>query len=134
MRTISRRTQRSLAAAVAIVALATLAASPAVAAGDPRDQGAGTHFAVGLGAGLLTLLYTPIKIVYATTSLPLGGLVYCFSVGDMEMTKRVMLSGTGGTYVVTPEHLRGDKTFVFVGSAEEGDPDGEDGETTTASR
>lgn len=108
----------------AVLAALVLSASPAWASADPREQGAGTHFLVGIAAGFLTLLYTPIKIVYATASLPVGGLVYTWSLGDMEMTRRVMLSGTQGSYVVTPEHLRGEKRFSFVGSAEEEDAGG----------
>jgi len=113
-----------------------LCAAPAQAAG-PSREGAATHFFVGLGAGFCTLLYTPVKLVYATTALPLGGLVYVFSVGDAEMAKRVMLSGTQGDFVVTPEHLRGDRRFNFVGGAEEGEGSGEVGgpkPTTTAAR
>jgi hypothetical protein len=116
-----------------------LAASPApshAASGDPRERGAGTHFLVGLGAGACTLLYTPVKLVYSLTAIPLSALVYTWSLGDAEMSKRVLLSGTQGDFVVTPEHLRGERRFNFVGSAEEGEKEGEVGgpTPTTASR
>ena len=112
-------------------------AGAAAGQADPREKGAGTHFLVGVGAGALTLLYTPVKLAYALTAVPLGGLVYVWSLGDMEMSKRVMLSGTQGDFVVTPEHLRGERRFNFVGSADEDDVDGQTGgptATTTASR
>ena len=117
-----------------LAALLLVAASPASAAGDPREQGAGTHFLVGLGAGVLTLLYTPVKIVYAATSIAVSGLVYTWSIGDTEMTRRVVLSGTQGNYVVTPEHLRGEKRFNFVGSAEGGESENSGGPLSTAGR
>ena len=90
----------------------------------PRNE-AGTTFLFGLGAGLLTLVYTPLKLVYATTAIPISGLVWVWSVGDAEMAGRVMRSGTLGTFVVTPEHLRGEASFDFVGAAEEGPPEDE---------
>jgi hypothetical protein len=134
VRTISGRLRRWLSAVLA-ACLLLFAASPAWASSDPREQGAGTHFLVGLGAGVLTLLYTPVKIIYAATSIPIGGLVYTWSIGDMEMARRVMLSGTQGSYVVTPEHLRGERRFTFVGSAEGGPSDDASGATSrTAAR
>ena len=77
-----------------------------------------------------------MKLAYAITAVPLAGLVYMWSIGDMEMAKRVILSGTQGDFVVTPEHLRGDRSFTFVGSAEgdEGSDVGGPTPTTTASR
>jgi hypothetical protein len=133
VRALSRRESALLAA---LLVFATSAAPGSAASGDPRERGAGTHFFVGLGAGACTLLYTPVKLVYATTAIPLSALVYVWSLGDAEMSKRVLLSGTQGDFVVTPEHLRGERRFTFVGSAEEGEGNGEVGgpTPTTASR
>lgn len=136
MRATSRGLRRLGLVLLTTCLLAGTPAGIASASADPREQGAGTHFLVGLGAGVCTLLYTPVKLAYAITAVPLGGLVYVWSIGDIEMTKRVMLSGTQGDYVVTPEHLRGERRFTFVGSAEGDQGSGEVGGpvATTASR
>ena len=114
-----RCTGRSRVALTAcIAALALLLPRAAVA--QTQEDGEISTFFVGLGAGLCTLVYTPLKVVYALSALPMSGLVYLWSVGDTEMSGRVMRSGTQGTYVVTPEHLRGDASLDFVGEANEG--------------
>ena len=117
------RALRGWLVAVALGTAIGLVPSPA-SAGAPKDD-AGTTFLFGLSAGLLTLVYTPLKLVYATAAIPVSGLVWVWSVGDSEMAGRVMRSGTLGTFVVTPEHLRGEASLDFVGAAEEGPPEDE---------
>jgi hypothetical protein len=117
----SRRIIRRLAAL--LLATAILAA-PGSALAASEDSGALSKFFFGITAAVCTLVYTPLKIVYAVTSIPLAGLVYTWSVGDTEMTERVVRSGTQGNWVVTPEHIRGQRSIDFVGKANEGpDPD-----------
>jgi hypothetical protein len=114
-----RETRAAHCLAIAVLALAITAVPiPAVAEGD--EGGAFSKFAVGIGAGLSTLVYTPLKVVYALTAIPISGLVYMWSVGNTEMAGRVMRSGALGNFVVTPEHLRGNQTLDFVGPANEG--------------
>lgn len=112
------RAPRRWLAAVALGAAIGLVPSPA-SSEAPKEE-VGSTFLFGLGAGLLTLVYTPLKLVYATAAIPVSGLTWMWSVGDSEMAARVMRSGTLGTFVVTPEHLRGEASFDFVGAAEEG--------------
>ena len=114
----------SLAMALALVLV--LAGTPPPAFAEKEESGPIGKFLFGIGAGVCTLAYTPLKIVYAVASLPLGGLVYMFSVGNTEMSERVWRSGTQGNWVVTPEHLQGRRNIEFVGAANEGpDPDAE---------
>ena len=87
---------------------------------DVEDSGPFAKFGFGITAAVCTLVYTPLKIGYALTSIPLGGLVYVWSVGDTEMTARVIRSGTQGNWVVTPDHLRGERQLEFVGDTNEG--------------
>jgi hypothetical protein len=71
----------------------------------------------GLGAGsaLVSLVYGPIKLVYASTGLLVSGLAYAFSGGDKEVAKVVLLPSVLGDYVITPEMLTGDRTIQFFG-------------------
>lgn len=112
--------RRCVASALLVAAIVL---APAAARAESNDDGAVSRFGVGLGAGLCTLVYTPLKLVYAMAAFPMGALVYLWSVGDTEMTERVVRSGTQGTYVVTPEHLKGQRRLDFVGNADDGPPE-----------
>jgi len=107
--------------ASAIVA-GTIALTPASVRAESNDDGAISRFGTGLGAGICTLVYTPVKVVYAMAAFPMAALVYLWSVGNVEMTERVVRSGTQGTYVVTPEHLKGQQKLDFVGNANDDAP------------
>lgn len=99
---------------LSVVALAlALLSAPEARAAD--DTAIGT-FGWGLSAGLCTLVYTPIKVAYAATAIPLGGLVWIFSAGNVESATRVIVSATTGDFVVTPEHLQGSRTLNFIGT------------------
>ena len=122
MRTSPRRT----AALALALALFVVAPPPAAAAGE--DETALARFGWGLGAGLCTLVYTPVKVVYAATAIPLGGLVWIFSVGDAEIASRVIERATAGDFVVTPEHLKRERTLVFFARGDSGEPSRSDAE------
>ncbi len=117
------RALRGWLAAVALGTAIGLVPSPANA--EVGEDGAVSSFFFGISAGLLTLVYTPLKVLYATAAIPVSGLAYLWSVGDSAMAGRVMASGTQGTFVLTPEHLRGEASLYFVGAAEEGPPEDE---------
>lgn len=118
----SRRPLRRLAPLLLVSALLT--APGAARAAESEDSSPVTKFFFGLSAAVCTLVYTPLKIGYALSSIPMSGLVYMWSVGNTEMSERVMRSGTQGNWVITPEHLRGQRSLDFVGKANEGpDPD-----------
>jgi len=87
----------------------------------PRPAGAeeastNSDFFFGGSAGVLTLVYPPLKLTYAAASIPIGGLVYVWTLGNSEVSSRIIRSGTRGTFVLTPDHVRGDKDINFMGS------------------
>jgi hypothetical protein len=106
----TRATASPLAACLLAIALA---GAPLAAHAD--EESAGSRFFWGLGSGICTLLYTPLKVVYAASAIPVAGLVYLWSVGDAEMTGRVIGRATAGDFVVTPDHLKGERRLVFIG-------------------
>jgi hypothetical protein len=116
--------RRSRTTTLAALALAGVLLAPPTAHAEAEDSGPLSKFFFGITAAVCTLVYTPLKITYAVTSIPMSGLVYMWSVGNTEMTERVLRSGTQGNWMVTPEHLRGQRSLTFVGDANEGpDPD-----------
>lgn len=71
----------------------------------------------GLGAAsaLTSLVYGPVKLVYATTGLLVSGIAYAFSGGDKEVAKVVITPSVMGDYVITPRMLTGDQSIQFFG-------------------
>src|SRR5262245_12452107 len=89
-------------------------------------------FAEDAGWGSLTVLanvvYMPVKVVYSALGGVTGGLAYALTGGDMDTAKNVWVTAMGGTYVLTPNMLRGEDAVAFSGTPGE-DAQGTDSET-----
>jgi hypothetical protein len=102
--------------------------------GVPIDSEAG----IGVAAGLVSLVYTPAKVLYALGGGAVAGMAYLASAGNEDVTEPILTPSLRGDYIVTPEHLRGERPLEFFGR-EPGDPpavssgDGLDGATAAAS-
>lgn len=98
---------------VCSLSMLAIGLAPAAAFADAKDlaQEAG----LGFGAGISTLLYTPLKIVYGLGGLVIGGFAWAFSGGDSEVASNVLTPSLRGTYVLSPEHLTGEKEIEFFG-------------------
>ena len=67
------------------------------------------------GAVGLSLLYTPVKLVYSTLGVVIGGFAYGLSAGDSDVAKAVLTPAVRGDYVVLPEHIRGERSLEMIG-------------------
>jgi len=104
--------RRRVCTAITCGALAlAVSASPALASGNDLAQEGGT----GALAALATLIYGPVKIVYATGGLIFGGLAYAFSGGNMDVLNAVLTPAVRGDYVITPKVVVGDGEWHFLG-------------------
>ncbi|MBI4000854.1 MAG: hypothetical protein HY348_03620 [Nitrospira defluvii] len=74
----------------------------------------GTEAIQGLGSYFLTLPYGGIKMAVAVLGAVVGGLGFVFTGGDSEQNLGPI---AGGEYVITPEHIRGEKDLHFFGNA-----------------
>ena len=72
-------------------------------------------------AGLSTLLYFPLKAVFAIGGGIVGGLTYVFTGGDEHAAKSVWNTSLYGTYIITPDHLQGNRPIRFLGVADSND-------------
>ena len=72
-----------------------------------------------MAAAITTLVYSPLKMLYAIGGPPASGLAWMFSGGDSGVAKTVLTRSIRGTYVITPETLRGREPLEFVGKAPE---------------
>jgi hypothetical protein len=88
-----------------------LAATPTAAWADSLPNEGG----IGAVAALSTLIYGPVKLTYATLGLLIGGAAWGLSGGDQEVLESVVNPALRGDYVVTPEHIRMERSLAFYG-------------------
>ena len=69
------------------------------------------------GAAVSTILYFPLKAAFAIGGGIVGGLAYLFSGLNEQTAKSIWVPSMYGTYVITPEHLSGDRSVRFLGVA-----------------
>ena len=70
-----------------------------------------------IASGALSVLYTPIKVVYAVFGGFFGGFAYILTGGNEETATSIWDPSLGGTYLLRPEHLRGDESILFMGES-----------------
>jgi hypothetical protein len=85
---------------------------------DATEGGNASSAGMGAAAGLSTLLYLPLKAAFAIGGGVVGGLAYAFSGGNENAAKSIWTTSLYGTYIITPDHLRGDRPIRFLGVPE----------------
>jgi hypothetical protein len=70
---------------------------------------------IGLSAGVCSIIYAPLKILYAGSGIAVSAAALLVSAGDSTAAARVFRKSVRGDYVVTPSHLRGDHELHFFG-------------------
>jgi hypothetical protein len=85
---------------------------------DSTEGGSASSAGMGAAAGLSTILYLPLKAAFAIGGGLVGGLAYAFSGGNETAAKSIWTTSMYGPYIITPEHLRGDRPIRFLGVAE----------------
>ena len=99
---------------------ALLLMAPATSWSADSDVGAtAAEGGMGSAAALASLVYGPLKLVYALGGATIAAGAWAFSGGDSEVADTVLTRAVRGTYVITPEELRGQKEIEFVGRAPE---------------
>ena len=106
---LSIRARRALLACVLVLALAPQAAQAQSQDSMPSEAG------LGAGAAVLSLVYGPVKVVYALSGLIFGGLAWGLSGGDSDVLNAVITPAVRGDYVITPAILRGERPLEFFG-------------------
>ncbi len=109
-------------AVVLALALSGLILAPAgwaqpVGQANREEASHGTPSGAGLQAAswLLTVPYGAVKVGFALLGGIVGGFTYLLSGGNTEAAKSVWTTTMYGTYVITPEHLNGEKPIRFLG-------------------
>jgi hypothetical protein len=100
---------------------ASLALAPAAplwaAAGTPQTPLA--EAALGIGSIVVTLFYTPAKLLYAGGASVTAVSAYAITAGRKDVFWDIMGPALRGDYVVTPQHLQFQRQLVFMGPSPE---------------
>jgi hypothetical protein len=112
---------KALRRVVALSALASLVAVQPVRAEE--DESFLAQAGMGLGTGLVNVLYIPAKFTYAVVGSVIGGLAWVLTLGDTDTAMGVWEPTLGGSYVITPAMLRGDEPVEFSGEVSEPESD-----------
>ena len=118
-----------LVAVFLLLALCTVTMVPSVwsqeSASPPSSastEGGDTSSAgMQVAAGFSTLLYFPLKAVFAISGGIVGGLAYAFSGGNEQAAKSIWDTSLYGTYIITPDHLQGNRPIRFLGVVDPND-------------
>ncbi len=103
---------RSIRAALPAFGLAlVLLGSPLQASAETLGNEAG----YGIGSAFCSMIYAPLKVVYAGGGSVVAGLAYLLSAGDAQVAGPILTAAVRGDYLVTPQHLRGERQLEFIG-------------------
>jgi hypothetical protein len=120
-----RRSRWSQAAVMSVVIMCSIAilgapvlaqdsSNSSTAPVSPQDASA-SGVGIQAGSALATIIYFPLKLAFAIGGGVVGGLAYGFSGGSEQTAKNIWIPSMYGTYIITPDHLKGDKPIRFLG-------------------
>ena len=89
--------------------------TPVASFAAEEESSPSNEAALGVGSFFLTLVYTPLKMAYAIGGGIVGGFAYALTGGDLETAEGVWEPSVYGTYIITPDHLKGNEPVRFVG-------------------
>ena len=106
---------------IVVITYCSVLVGPAWSQSSSADTQQGTAAGAGMGAAsaAATILYFPFKAAFAIGGGIVGGLAYLFSGFSEPTAKSIWIPSMFGTYVITPEHLNGDRPVRFLGVAAE---------------
>jgi len=108
-----RLVSRASRVAAYFVAGALLLAGPPAAAS--RTGEVAEEAGLGLAAATCTALYLPIKVLVSSTGLLVGAAAWAVTGGDRDPALEILERSGRGDWIVTQQHLRGDRRFyVFA--------------------
>lgn len=115
-----------MVAIILVLALCTVTMVPSAWSQEPvpapsgESAEGGNASSAGMQAASVfsTILYAPFKVAFAIGGGIVGGLAYAFSGGNENAARSIWTTSLYGTYLITPDHLRGDRPIRFLGVAE----------------
>lgn len=114
-----KRAAVRLAAVAALVAALAAPASGLAEDTEKAKQDAG----IGLATAMANIFYIPAKLTYAALGGITGGLTYALTLGNTEAAEKVWVTSGGGDYVLSTEHVSGQRKVHFTGSQPDAAPE-----------
>ena len=88
---------------------------------EGSEGGNASNAGMQVAAGLSNFLYLPLKLAFAIGGGVVGGLTYLFSGLNEKAAMPVWETSLYGTYIITPDHLEGNRPIRFLGVADSHD-------------
>jgi len=88
---------------------------------EGSEGGNASNAGMQVAAGLSNFLYLPLKLAFAIGGGVVGGLTYLFSGLNEKAAMPVWETSLYGTYIITPDHLKGNRPIRFLGVADSHD-------------
>ena len=98
-----------------VFALVVGIGTPVLSFAAEEESSPSNEAALGVGSFFVTLVYTPLKMAYAILGGVVGGFTYALTGGDLETAEAVWQPSVYGTYIITPDHLKGNEPVRFNG-------------------
>lgn len=89
--------------------------TPTVASAQEGEESQTSEAGLGVASGLLTIVYLPFKLAYAIGGGVVGGVAYLLTGANEDVGKSIWEPSFYGTYVITPDHLKGNEPVRFFG-------------------
>jgi hypothetical protein len=106
---------------VTLVSFAWSQEGTATSSHESTEGGTPSSAGMQVAAGLSTLVYLPVKVAFAIGGGIVGGLAYAFSGGNEQAAKSIWDTSLYGTYLITPDHLQGNRPIRFLGVVDSND-------------
>lgn len=120
MKTLGRQKAGAMVVVLALmVSLLVPGGSAWAISGGDQNETTGSGAGLSVASWILTVPYGAAKCAFALLGGVVGGFTYGLTGGDLDTAKKVWTTSMYGTYIITPEHLRGDKPVRFFGQASE---------------
>jgi hypothetical protein len=75
---------------------------------------AGDEFGMAFASAFLSVLYTPVRMVYGIVGAEFGGVEGFLTGGDLRVARGTWRVTTEGDYYIRPDHFDGTKPFEFT--------------------
>ena len=95
--------------------------STAPPSSESTEGGNTSSAGMQVASGFSTLLYLPLKLAFAIAGGIVGSLTYAFTGGNENAAKSVWTTSMYGTYIITPDHLQGNRPIRFLGVVDSND-------------
>lgn len=82
---------------------------------EDRSEHTAKQYGLGVASFFATIPYGALKFVFATLGGVFGGMTWVFSGGNRRAADAVWHTSVRGTYVISPEHLKGARAVRFFG-------------------